>query len=511
MEYNKYKVFSSKSKKIAILLSYGSVVIQALATMILTRLYLNELGADAYGLYQMIYAVAQYILILDLGIGAVMIRYISEYEASGDRKKTENFAYHFRIIILAIICAIFIVGVLINKNIEKIYINLSDAEYEIAHDIFRVMIIQMIFTVIAHFYRGLCEAYERFIFVRTISIIQIILNFILVFILVKFNFGIYGIVYANTIVIFFSVLCTFYYAKFIIRFDIRFHGWEIDIFKSILLLMLAMLLQAIVGHVNSSVDKTVLGIMSTKKDVAVYAVAATILTMFNTLPTVVANVFQTGATKLVVKGASREQLTDFVVKPGRVQFMLIGGFIVGFILFGKDFIECWTGKEMINAWEYVLIILIPNAVPLMQNTCLAILNAMDKRIYRSIILIGTTIINILLTIQFIPVLGPIGAPLATGISYIIGHCIIMNIYYKKIIGLNIERMFKGILTKIWIAVLAAFILSVPLTMWKCNGSWIVLLCKSIGFLIVYAMLLYFIGMNKEERKMFRLIRINSKI
>ncbi len=62
------------SKKLAVTLTYVSIVVQALSTMFLTSFYLRELGSETYGLYQMINAVAQYILILDLGISTVMVR-----------------------------------------------------------------------------------------------------------------------------------------------------------------------------------------------------------------------------------------------------------------------------------------------------------------------------------------------------------------------------------------------------------------------------------------------------
>ena len=58
-----------KSKKLAIIVSYALICTNVLSNLILTPIYLNYLGTDGYGFYQMIYAVASYILILDLGIG----------------------------------------------------------------------------------------------------------------------------------------------------------------------------------------------------------------------------------------------------------------------------------------------------------------------------------------------------------------------------------------------------------------------------------------------------------
>ncbi len=492
----------SKSKKTAVALSYCSLVLQTLSTMILTRFYLDQLGKDTYGLYQMIYSVAQYILILDLGISTVMVRYISEFQAKDDKKKAENFAFHFAIIVGIILVFVAAIGIIVNFNIEGIYRNLTAEEYAVSHQLMNIMIVQLVFTIISHYFKGLCEAHENFTFTRTVNMTQIILNFVLAVVFVKMGMGIIGIATANTVVIILNTLATAVFALTVSKFRIRFHHWEFSFFKPVFMLMMAMLLQAVVGHVNSSADKTILGIMCTKSDVSVYAVAATVITMFNTLPSTISGVYQPSATRMVVNNATSEELTDFIIRPGRLQFMLTGGFIAGFIVFGQDFVVCWAGKDMKDAWLYVLLILVPNMIPLIQNICLSILNAMDKRLFRSVILAAMTGINVILTVIMIKLIGPIGAPLATGISYIIGHCIIMNIYYKKKIGLNVVRMFSGIFKKTWICVLASFVLTLPLMLWNCNGNWLILIAKALIFCVIYGALLILFGMNFNEKKMF---------
>lgn len=493
----------SKSKKTAVMLSYCSLILQTLSTMILTRFYLEKLGTDNYGLYQMIYSVAQYILILDLGISTVMTRYISEFQAKGDKKKAENFAFHFAIVVAVVLVLVITVGCVVNQSIEEIYRNLTVSEYAISHRLMKIMIVQLVFTIISHYFRGLCEAHENFAFTRTITIFQIILNFGLAVLFVHIGMGVIGIAMANTVVIVLNCVVTIFFVIHTCKFRIRFYHWDSRFLKPVFLLMAAMLLQAVVGHVNSSADKTILGIMCTKSDVAVYSVAATIITMFNTLPSTISSVFQPSATRMVVNKADAEQLTDFVIRPGRLQFMLTGGFIAGFVIFGQDFVICWAGEDMKDAWIYVLLILLPNMIPLIQNICLSILNAMDKRLFRSVILAAITVINIMISVIMIKQIGPIGAPLGTGISYIIGHCIIMNIYYKKKIGLNVSKMFAGIFKRTWRCVLISFVLALPLCLWKCDGNWLVLIIKAVVFCVIYGLLLIFLGMNNEEKKILK--------
>lgn len=503
----------SKSKKVAVTITYIQIIAQTIITLFLTRFYIRELGTDTYGLYQMIYAVAQYILILDLGISITMVRFISEFEAKGEKEKTENFAFHFMIIVFVLLVVVIIIGAIINNNIERIYTKLSIDEYNLAHEMFIVMIIQIGFTIVSHFLQGIALAYEHYPFVKFVMLIQVIVGAILSVLFVIFGMGVKGIVRANTIVIILSTLVLLLYDFVGLRFRIAFHGLDMKLLLPAFVLMVAMLLQSIVGYANNSVDKTLLGIMATKTDVTIYSIAATFITLFNALPTAISTVFQPKATQMVVASASKEELTDLVIKPGRIQLMVVAGFIGGFILFGRDFIICWTGEKTVDAWLYVLLILIPNMIPLIQNTCLSILNAMDKRIYRSLILVAITVFNIILSIFLIKLLGPVGAPLATGISYIVGHCLLMNIYYHTKIGLNVKRMFKEIFSGTWIALISAIIFNLPLILWQVKGNWFVVITKAIVFCIVYSIFLWYFGINKIEKDYIKsfFVRIIRKI
>ena len=147
------------------------------------------------------------------------------------------------------------------------------------------------------------------------------------------------------------------------------------------------------GYVNSSADKTILGIMCKKADVTVYSIAASIITLFNTLPTVISSLFQPQVTRMVVNGASKSELTNLVIRVGRWQFVMCGLLLFGLAFFGIDFLHLWVGHRLTHdqqvfTWIIMMVILPFNMVPLVQTVCISILNAYDKRLYRSLILAG---------------------------------------------------------------------------------------------------------------------------
>lgn len=495
--------FQSTSKKTAALLSYINQGLSTLVAIFLTPILLKYLGVDEYGLYQMVYSVGHYIMILDLGIGTVMVRYISEYRARKDKRGEENFAAMIAVLTIIVAVFVFASGEILNFNIERIYTNLTSSDYEKSHQMFNLMVIQFVATVVDHFFTGIIGAYERFVYSRTLGIIRLLLSFALNVLFVVLGFGAVGLVLTNTVVILLLTAVNIWYVFKQLHFRVRLHQFDFVIVRPAFGLMLAMLLQSVVGVVNSSVDKTILGVLCTKPDVAVYSIAASIITLFNTLPTVISGLFQPQVTRMVVHGASSGQLTDLVVRVGRWQFMMCGLLLFGLAFYGIDFLTLWVGHrlshdQIVFSWIIMMVILPFNMVPLIQTVCISILNAYDKRLYRSLILAAMCVINIIVSVVLVKLLGPIGCPIGTALSFLIGYAIVLNLYYANGLKLEVGRMFRDIINNTWWCLLLTAAVTSPLLFWKHYTIPIFLLKVSI-FSVVFFVFMWLLGFNKDEK------------
>lgn len=497
-------LINSTSKKTAAIFSYIFLALNSISAIFLTPFLLKYLGVDEYGLYQMVYSIGQYILILDLGISTIMVRYIAEYIAREDYEGMKKFSGMIAILTLLICIVVICIGFVIDYNLENIFTTLSTEDYSKSHWMFNLMIFQFVVTIIEYYIQGAINAYERFVFSKILGIVKICTVFGLTVLFTYLGFGAVGIVMANTIVISIITLIEIVYTFRILRFKIKITYWNKAVMMPAFSLMMAMLLQSVVGNVNSSVDKTILGIMCTPADVTVYSIAATIITLFNTLPTVMSSLFQPHVTRMVVKGTNGSQLTDLVIRVGRWQFIICGAFLAALALFGLDFLNLWVGSRLSDggvkfALLIMLMILPFNMVPLIQNVCISILNAYDKRMYRSVILSFICVLHIIFSIITIKFWGPIGSPLGTALSFFIGYVIILNIYYSRSLHLEICRMFKDIVNRLWICILSCTVLCLPLYFWSIN-TWFELVVKGLIFITLLFFSLYLIGFNKEEKQ-----------
>lgn len=146
-----------------------------------------------------------------------------------------------------------------------------------------------------------------------------------------------------------------------------------------------------------------------------------------------------------------------------------------------------------------MILIIPALIPLIESVTNTILDALMKRMARSIALLGMCVINVVASIILIKMIGFIGAAFGTAISVIVGHGIIINLYLHRCIGLNVPRMFK----EIFKGLLPAFLLCLAIgyLISLIPGSNIVFFGIKVVLLVIeYGMIMYMFGMNEIEKQ-----------
>ena len=494
------------SKKLAVVITYISLIVHTLSNLVLTPLYLNYLGLDQYGLYQMIYTVASYILILDFGIKTAMVRYISKYHAVSDYESEKNFSAHCLITVVTIIVLMVSAGLIMNAFLLDIYPTITAEEADVAHQLMLIMLLVISGTVLLRFVSGCVSAYEHFTVNNAVSVVKLIFKIILTIVFLYSGMGVIAVALVDVIIIFAAILFLSIYAIKQLHFKLKLNKFDFLLIVDLVSFMFPVFLQAIIGYINGYVDKTVLGIMTSKADVAIYSIATTFITLFNSLPSAISGVFLPKATKMIFGGSyNSDDLTNFVIRPGRYQFMLCGGFLCGFALFGKEFISLWAGPNTVQAWTVAMIIIIPNMIPLIQNTAVSILDALKKRLFRSVVLLVVSIIHVIITVFLVERYGMMGAPIGSAFAFIVGYGVIMNVYYQKEIKIQVGRLFKTILSKTWLCLVPAVAIGLVCNKLLPDYSWVTLVVKGTVFVAVYGVALLLYGFNGQEKKDFSFV------
>ena len=136
------------------------------------------------------------------------------------------------------------------------------------------------------------------------------------------------------------------------------------------------------------------------------------------------------------------------ISPSRYQLILVGGVLGGFILFGRQFISLWAGVDYLAAWPTSLFILLPVTIPLCQSTVLSVLYAKMLNRDRALITLAFAVFSGVSAFLLIRPFGVYGPAIATGLALLIGHGLVMNLYYHYHGGLNMRLFFNKVTERI---------------------------------------------------------------
>ena len=146
--------------------------------------------------------------------------------------------------------------------------------------------------------------------------------------------------------------------------------------------------------------------------------------------------------------------------------------------------------------------MIPVTIPLIQNTGINILYAMNKHQFRSTVYACIAALNVVLTFWWVEHYGIIGAAMATCLAYVIGNILIINWYYHRKIGIDIPLFWKNILQ------MSPVMLVMGMSAWFVLDflqvdSWPIFFGAAVVYSVVYFALAYWFMTNQYERDIIR--------
>ena len=491
-----------EQKKMGVAIQYLNLIINMATGIFFTPFLIKSLGSAEYGFYRIIQSFAGQLGIMTFGICTLVTRNVVKYNTLEQKKEKENFLAMAGIISIILAIATIGVGFILSLSMDTLFDkSLTSGELVLAKKLFWLLILNVSVTILNDMVTGIINAHERFIIKYGMITLRYILRIVILIVLLTLKFKSLAIVLTDLSLTILLFLINIVYSFGILKEKIKFYYLDVQELKISFVFSFAILLQAIVNQVNQNLDNIILGAMTNTETVTIYSIALTLFTMFNSITLVIGSVYIPQATRMIMHHASGEELTDLVIKPGRLQFMVGSLIVTGYILFGKKFIYYWVGEEYYGAYIVGIILMIPALIPLVQNVTGAILDAMLKRLGRSLILICMAGINLIVSIICVHFWGYIGASFGTAFSYIIGSGILMNIYLYRVTDLNLKRMYMELIPKSLLVAIGSMMLFAPIV-YIGPDTLYMLLIKILAYVTVFGGGMYFFSMRDYEKKLF---------
>ena len=108
--------------KFGAVLSYVSLALGTIVSLIYTPVMLTRLGESEYGVYNLVLPVISYLNLLNFGLGSAYTRYYSKYKAADDRKGMAKLNGMFLTTYMVLGIIVLALGLMISFNAPFVFL-----------------------------------------------------------------------------------------------------------------------------------------------------------------------------------------------------------------------------------------------------------------------------------------------------------------------------------------------------------------------------------------------------
>ncbi len=430
-----------KSAKKASIISYLTVGFYLVTGFFYTPFLIKTLGVSDYAIFALTASLVGYFS-LDFGIGAAQTRYIAKLLAQNNRAKISDLLgisskLYFIIdaIIIVILCIIYFYS-------DKIFTGFTPDELSRFQKVFIITAIFIMINIPLLPVNGVLIGFDRAYDLTLINAIYRFTSITFLFCALVLNMGLYWIVIVNVGCQALAQLFKYYYIKYKEHLSVNYSAVDKEINSYLAKFSIWATVGMIADKFFFGIIPFLLAIVSNSNEIAVFAIVISLEGYTLSISKALNGIFLPRIAKMVVENRSPEQLTNLMIKVGRVQLYIIGFIIFGIVTFGFEFIYLWLGPGFEKSYFCILLVLIPCLFHLTQTIAEETLLATNNVKYRAI----ANIIVSLLSVSSILLLGHYLGALAAGIgvflSFVIGHNITIDIFYHKRVKINIKHFLS---------------------------------------------------------------------
>lgn len=496
-----------------VVFSYIALCFEIASGLMFTPFLIRSFGKSEYGIYGLVLNITAYMTLLDMGVGNAVVRYISKYRVKNEIDKQKKLL-GVTIIFYSIIASIIVgVGFLITCNIDLFFSKgLLQEELYRAKIMLNITFGSCALTMWLYSFNKVIIAYEKFALSQTILIVRIISKIILLVpILLLGGKGIAVVLVDMVLTIILGIFSIFYVLKKI-GLKAQFYDLDFGFIKEIVLYSTFIFLQMIATQINAMVDQILIAALVPMAAplLAVYGLGSQICSYVQRIAASINGVLMPGIVKLVENNVGSDELEKEMVKIGRIIFMILIIIWGNILLFGKTFIKIYAGNGYVSSYWIILLVSFPMVLSLPQSIGTQILWAKDQHKLQALLKMVVAILNIIFTAVLIKWNPLIGAAVGTCLALFLGDVIVMNIVFRKNIGIKVGRYYKELNKGIIESFSLSMIIGMTFKLFETGGIFNFLLnCSCVT--LVYAIIMFIRGFNSYEKLLFMSILKKIKI
>jgi O-antigen/teichoic acid export membrane protein len=421
--------------------SWSALAINVMVGIFLSPFILHHLGDTGFGVWVVIFSVTGYYGLFDLGIRSSIIRYVSKYTATDDRK---NLAHFVNTALFSYTC----IGVvsmaltfMLSTSVERLFKIPPEM-----HSQARLLLLMVGASVSLSFplgvFGGMLEGLQRFYILNWTSIGATLARAALIVYFLNRGYGLLTVALLTVILPIFSSILRGIIVFRLCPVPIGLKHVDRASFRHMINYGGTTFLVLVAARLRFRTDAIVLGTMMSAVAVTYFNIGSRIVDYAQEFVSSLAQVFVPMSSQSEATG-NLDRVRKIYIAGNRVCAFLILPITAILILLGKHIIRIWVGARYVpHSYPVLVVMIIPYALLMSQAASGRILFGLGKHQVYAAITVIEGIANLILSIALVPPLGIIGDALGTAIPLTFTCLVFLPRHLKKQIGVPVGTFLR---------------------------------------------------------------------
>ncbi len=432
--------------KAGVIINYASILISLSTSFFLTPFVIEKLGMEEYGLFMLSGSVISWLALSDMGLGTAVRKYVTAFRARHEEKEQKEFLGQATLLFSVLALLTLIVGVVCFFYLGAFFPDLTPEQHSTLQILYLLTLGNMIVAFPLRPLACVPGCYLKYIIPGVISLSSSLLSAGLTVLLLVCGYKAIGLSVLGVVMGVAGLIAGLVYTIGVLGVKLRFGrpNWKLyrEMFQFSFWVLLSQLIDLLYWRSGTLIVARLCGVAA----VPLYSMALSLASYFTTASMAITGVVSPKLMQMVAVGSDREELTNWMIKAGRLQLALAVVMLLELFAFGTQFLTLWVGttmgKGVWDVWLGAIVVTVPFIIPLTQNAAISILQAMSMHKGRAIILLYSALLCVALGYLLTGLYGPPGMFMGTAISLLAGQGLWLNFYYHRRAGLNIPRFFR---------------------------------------------------------------------
>jgi O-antigen/teichoic acid export membrane protein len=191
---------------------------------------------------------------------------------------------------------------------------------------------------------------------------------------------------------------------------------------------------------------------------------------------------------------------SLMIRVGRIQLLIMGAIVVGFVTVGRQFIFLWIGLDFDSSYFVALLLIIPGLISFTLQVAYTTLAVGNNQKYHAIVLLCGAPISVGVSFALVPRFGAIGAAFGVCLGLIL--CFIaMVVVFQSVVHLNMRSFFSECHLKVLPSILLSLALGYLVNRYIPASSLLTFMPKAALVASLYVVVMWATVMNAYEKQL----------